>query len=201
MIAGSPIGPRLRFDRLRRYAPLPFVAVAVLLVVLILITPVLISSGQPAPGILTQAELVVDRLSYNDTMHFYVHGLSTTVRYSSIWFGITGRFNWSATGPVPWRTINWTGATWSNHSDVLLASMTSVQNPVAVNITAYYVSTSGTAWYGGVVAFYVAPSSGGYTLYGSGESSAVAVPGSTPVDNSSLPLPITLPLVSPGGPP
>ena len=195
--AGMPSRPR--FDRLSRYAPLPLVAVTVLLVILILITPVLISSGQPGPSLLTQAELVVDRLPGNTTIHFYVHGLGATVRYSSIRIGLSsGAFNWTPSKPVVWRSIDW--SIWENHSDVVSTSIESIENPIALNITAFYASSSGNAWYGGIVAFYVASSPSGDVLYGASAMSAVVVPASVPVDNSSLPYPVTLTTVAPGGP-
>jgi len=198
MTAPSVPGPR-RLERMSRYAPLPLVAVTVLLVVLILITPVLISTGQPAPGILTQAELIVDRLPNNGTMHFYVHGFGATVRYATIWIGLSEGLNWTATGHVPWKTINWT--LWQNESDVLVASVSSDQNPVAINITAFYASSGGNAWYAGVLAFYVGGSSSGEVLNSASETSGVVVPGAIAVGNSTLPLPITLATVSRGGPP
>ena len=195
-MASSP-APRRRFGRLAHYAPLPFVAVTVLLIVLILITPVLVSSGQPAPGILTQAELVVDRLPGNATMHFYVHGLGTTVRYAEIWIGVALGFNWSAVSRTPWRSLHWN--IWQNDTFVLTSSYASDDNPIALNVTAYYSSSGGSAWYGGVLAFYVTSGASGQVLNAVSETTSVAVPGSVPVDNSSLPFPITLATVSPGG--
>ena len=191
--------PPRRLERLSRYAPLPLVAVTVLLVVLILITPVLVSSGQPAPGLLTQAELVVDRLPNNDTVHFYVHGLGTTVRYATIWIALAGPFNWTGSGTVPWKSLDW--STWQNRSYVLAASLDSDRNPVAINITAYYASAGGTAWYAGVIAFYAGSGASGQVLTVASDTPGVAVPATIPVDNSSLPFPIPLATVSPGGPP
>lgn len=196
---GAPL--RSRLARARRYAPMPLVAVAVLLVVLILITPALLSSGQPAPGILTQAELVVDRLPNNATMHFYVHGLGTTVRYQEIWVGLSSDFGWDGRGSVNWTGLNWT--TWQNDSNVIETSLSTRENPVAVNVTAYYVSPGGNAWYVGVIAFFVTLTSSTPQLYlASGGSHSVAIPSSpVTVDNSSLPLPITLTLAAHGAPP
>jgi len=191
-------GPR-RLERLAAYAPLPLVAVAVLLVVLILITPVLVSTGQPAPGILTQAELVVDRLPNNPIMHFYVHGLGATVRYARIWFGLAGGFNWSGSGAVPWSRLNW--STWQNASDILAVTANATANPIAVNITAFYQSSAGSAWYAGVLAFYVSSGTSGEALNFASDTSGIVIPGSVAVGNSTLPLPITLATVSPGGPP
>lgn len=196
----SPRGRSLgRLGRVGRYAPLPLVAVAVLLVVLILITPVLISYGQPAPGIFTQADLIVDEVSGNGTMHFYVTGVGTTTRYALIWAGIAVGFNWSASGSVPWGTLNWT--IWQKPSDVVSVVLASSANPVAVNITAYYVSSGGDAVYAGILAFYVGTSPSGEVLNLASATSGVVVPSSISVDNSSLPYPIPLAKVGTGGPP
>jgi hypothetical protein len=185
--------------RIGDYAPLPLVAVAILLVVLILFTPVLVSTGQPAPGILTQAELIVDRIPGNATTHLYVHGLGTTSRYAQIWFGLAFGFAWSGSGSPAWGQLNW--SSWSNESDVISVNLESTQNPVAVNVTAYYVSPGGTAWYVGVVAFFVGSGPGptGIALYSSTETAGLGLPSApTPVDNSSLPLTILLPLTASG---
>ena len=185
--------------RIGDYAPLPLAATATLLIVLILFTPVLVSTGQPAPGIFTQAELIVDRISGNGTTHLYVHGLGTTSRYSEIWVGIASGFDWFGSGGVPWATLNWSA--WTNESEVLSLSILTAENPVAVNVTAYYTSPGGTAWYVGVLAFYVGPGPGpsGEALYSSTQTSGLGLPSApTPVDNSSLPLTILLPLTASG---
>jgi len=188
-----------RRRRIGDFAPLPLAAVATLLIVLILFVPVLISTGQPAPGIFTQAELIVDRISGNGATHLYVHGVGTTSRYTEIWVGLASDFNWSGSGGVPWAHLNWSA--WTNQSDVLSLSLMTIENPVAVNVTAYYVSPGGTAWYVGVVAFYVgpAPGSSGDDLYYASQTSGVGLPSTpTPVDNSSLPLTILLPITGSG---
>jgi len=174
-----------------RYAPTPFVGAAVLLFVLILLTPVLISSGQPAPGVLTQAELIVDRVAGSSVTHFYVRALGSTVRYAGIWVGVDENFSWSAAGSPPWSSLNWT--TWWNSSEVVSFGFALYGNPVAVNITAFYESPGGTATYIGVLAFFVGTgSSGGPDLFAASSTSGIAVPSSTSIDNSSLPLPILL---------
>lgn len=192
--AGSP--PR---GRVGDYAPLPLVAVAILLVVLILFTPVLLpTGGQPAPGIFTQAELIVDRIPGNGSTHLYVHALGTTVRYSEIWLGLAYGFDYSGSGAPSWSSLNWTS--WSNESDVLSLSVVSARNPVAVNVTAFYLSPGGCAWYVGIVAFYIGsgPSPTGVALYSATPTSGLGLPGPTPVDNASLPLTILLPLTASG---
>ena len=180
------------------YAPWPLVGVALILVVLIVLTPVLVSPGQPAPGVLTQAELIVDRVSGVNATHFYIRGLGTTVRYAGIWVGIAANFSWSGSGNPDWNALRY--STVLNQSEVLSLGFALTENPVALNISAYYVSPGGNALYVGEVAFYVGPASGapGDVLYAASALSGVAVPGSpTPVNNASLPLPILLSSVPP----
>lgn len=192
-------GGRARRRRIGDYAPLPLVAVAILLIVLILFTPLLLpSGGQPAPGVLTQAELIVDRISGNQTTHFYIHALGTTARYTEIWVGLASGFDYSTLG-TSWARLNW--STWTNESDVLSVIVSSIENPVGLNVTAYYTSPGGTAWYVGVVALYVVTGSTGPTLYFATPTPGLGLPGPTPVDNTSLPLTILLPLTPSGGPP
>ena len=181
----------MRRRRWGAYAPTPFVGAAVLLFVLILLTPVLISSGQPAPGVLTEAELIVDRVAGGSVTHFYLRALGNTIRYAGIWIGVDENFSWSASGSPPWANLTWT--TWWNDTDVISIGFASYGNPVAVNITAYYESPGGTATYIGILAFFVGTSpSGGSSLYAASSTPGVAVPSSTSIDNTSLPLPILL---------
>ncbi|MGD0249615.1 MAG: hypothetical protein ABSB97_01810 [Thermoplasmata archaeon] len=178
---------------------MPFVGATVLLVVLILLTPTLLSISSTGPGVLTQAELIVDRISGNNSSHFYVRGYGSTVRYAGIWIGVATDFAWSGSGSPPWANLTWT--TWWNDSDVVTLGFTSLANPVAVNVTAYYTSSGGTAIYVGILAFVVGPGPGGPTLYAASLTSGISVPSSTPVDNNSLPLPVLLAVGSSGSPP
>jgi len=180
----------VRRDQWGRYAPMPFVGAAVLLLVLIVLTPALISIGSPGPGVLTQAELIVDRVAGVNATHFYVRGYGSTVRYAGIWIGVATGFNWSGSGSPPWANLTW--KTWWNDTDVLSLGFVSLANPVAVNITAYYTSSGGAATYIGILAFAVGLGSAGPTLYAASSTPGVTVPSSTTVDNSSLPLPILL---------
>ena len=198
----NALAPRGRTrGRLREYAPVPLVGIVVLLVVVILVTPVLVSEGQPAPGILTQAELIVDRIPGNATFHFYVRGLGSIVRYDEIAFGTNTSPAWSGAGTPQWSSITWTR--WANDSFVLASLVSTTANPVAVNITAYYASSAGSASYRATIAFYVGPSSttGGLVLFASSPTPGLAVAASTPLDNTSLPLTILMPLTASGGPP
>jgi hypothetical protein len=175
---------------LGRYAPMPFVGAAVLLLVLIVLTPALLTIGSSGPGVLTQAELIVDRVPGGNATHFYVRGYASTVRYAQIWVGIASDFTWSGTGSPPWANLTW--KTWQNESDTLSLSFVSFANPVAVNITAYYTSSGGTAVYVGILAFSLGSGPAGPTLFAATSTSGISVPGTTSVDNSSLPLPILL---------
>jgi hypothetical protein len=179
-------------DALRPYFPTPFVAIVALLVVLIVLTPNLLSSAAPSAGSLaTEAELVVDRVVGANATHFYVHGIAD-VRYSSIVVSLAANFSWSAPPSLP----NLSFRTAVNETDVLVTLVTSSANPVAVNVTAVYVDAAGSmVSFVGVFAFDVAAGVLYETQYvplGSGSSS-------TPV--SDLPLSFLLETVPAGGSP
>lgn len=193
MSASPPMRSRRRWERLSAYAPLPLVGVAALLVVLIVFTPLLVlNTREPTPGILTQAELVVDKQVDNSTMHFYVWALGETIRYATIDVGLATSFGWAGnTTFAAWGNLTW--RQWFNGSDVLSVIASSPANPVALNITAHYVSPSGSAWYVGVLVFYVWSSSppGSESLISQSGTAGVAV--TTPLDVSSdLPVDILL---------
>lgn len=187
--------------RVGRYAPVPLVGVALLLVIMIVLTPVLLTNGKPAPGLLTQAEVVVDRTSTNSTFHFYVWALGETIRYDAIRVGLATSFNWTGTSPIAWNLLRWN--LWYNASDVLSNIVASAADPVALNISAHYTSPSGSTWYFGLLAFYVAVTSPptGESLYSASGSSGVAVPSTLAVNNNTLPVAILLADVGPGTPP
>jgi len=188
--------------RLGAFAPWPLVGVTLLLLSLIVFTPVLIANThQPGPGLLTQAELVVDKTTSNDSLHFYVWALGETIRYDEIHIGVASSFNWTGTNTLNWTTLNWTQ--WHNGTDVLSMIVAVAQNPVALNISAYYVSPSGSTWYVGIFAFYVATSSppGSQTLYGASELPGIALTSPLAVSNDTLPFFILLKDVGPGGVP
>jgi hypothetical protein len=180
-----------RTETLRRWFPTPFVAIVVLLIVLIVLTPNLVSTGAPSAGSLpTEAELIVDRASTDTVTHLYVRGIGL-VRYTSIEMAIAGNFSWSAPPALAnlsfGRTMTW--------NQTLVSSTTTPDDPFAVNVTAVYIDTSGVqADFIGTFAFEIAggvvseivyvPASGGVTT--------------TPV--SALPLGILLETVSGGSP-
>jgi hypothetical protein len=184
------------------YAPWPVVGVALLLVALVLITPVLLAnSHQPGPGILTQAELVVDKTSRNSTLHFYIWALGETIRYDDMRVGVATGFNWTGSTPIAWNALNWTD--WHNGSDLLSVIVASDANPVALNISVHYVSPSGSTWYVGLLAFYVGLTSPplGESLYSATPTSGVALTSPLAVSNDTLPVAILLADVGPGGAP
>jgi hypothetical protein len=183
-----------RRERIGRLFPAPLAAVAIFLVALIILTPVLQSNGQPAPGILTQADLVVDRVPGSNVTHFYVHGVGTTVRYSEMSIEVASGFAW--TGGYPSGPLNWTVG--ANATDSLAIVFETTYDPVAVNVTAYYTASGGSAYYVGLIVFYVAPGGGGTDLVLASGTPGLAVPSS--VAFSDLPYTIALPNVG-GGPP
>jgi hypothetical protein len=178
-----------RGDRLRAWFPTPFVAIVVLLLVLIGLTPNLLSTAAPSAGSLpTEAELVVDRALGDNVTHLYVRGLGL-VRYTSIEVAIASQFNW--TDPPTLAQISFGAPTWWNNS--LASALTTPANPFAVNVTAVFVDAAGARVdFVGAFAFDVAggvlseidylPPSAGITA--------------TPV--AQLPLPILLTTVSGG---
>lgn len=177
--------------------PVPLVGVALLLAILIVLTPILTSNGQPAAGsIFSQAELIVDAVPGNSTIHFYVRALSSTARYDEIRFSLAGGFNW--TGVYPSGALRWSD--WENASSVVSISAMTNESPVAVNVSAYYVANGGSALYLGLLALEVATPAGGSTEMLSVASDIAGISSfSTPVSN--LPLPITLVDVGSGGGP
>jgi hypothetical protein len=150
-----------RLEMFQRYFPAPLVATAVLLVLLILLTPVLAPNGPPAAGtIFTQAELIVDRVPSSNLTNFYLRALGSAVRYSeiSVWAG-TG-FPWTNGFPSP--PINWSRVV---HEDNLVAfQFNETSNPVALNITMLYAAGGSQAYYEGTFAFYVGTPVGSSTV-------------------------------------
>lgn len=181
--------------RWTNYAPWPFVGAAILLVILILLTPILVPTGHPAPGVLTEAILVVDRIPGGNTTYFYVIAYGEAIRYAGIWVGVATNFSWNS-GAVNWTGLSWTA--YHNATDTVSLAFNSSRNPVAVNVDACYVYPGGNALYGGELAFFVGPSSSGNAVYSSSPTTGVFVPAPKPVDNSSQPFYIILASVSTG---
>ena len=180
-----------------QYAPWPFVGVAVLLVILILVTPILLSTGtHPAPGVLTEAILVVDRVPGENLTFFYVLAYGEAIRYSGVRVGVADDFGWNG-GSVNWSGLRWT--TYHNVSNTVAVPFNSSSNPVAVNVSAHYLSSAGNALYVGELAFYVGQSSSGATVYSSSATPGVFAPAPTPVSNSTQPFYIILTTAKAGG--
>jgi hypothetical protein len=198
--AAAPVATRRRPPgKLGIFAPWPLVGIALILVAFIIFTPELITnSHQPGPGLLTQAELIVDKIPSNPTLHFYIWALGETIRYDEIRVGVATSFNWTGSGPMPWSQLNWTY--WDNNSDVLSMIFGSSANPVALNISVHYISPSGSTWYVGELSFYVltATPSGSQSLY-SAATSGVSVASPLAVSNDTLPVAILLANVGSGG--
>jgi hypothetical protein len=182
-------------NRLAGLFPGPLVGIALLLAILIVLTPVLTSNGQPAAGsIFSQAELIVDALPGNSTIHFYVRALSSTARYSEIRFALATDFNW--TGSYPAGPLNWTD--WQNASAVVAIESSTNESPVAVDVSALYSANGASALYVALLALEVGTPPGSMTDTLTVASGTSGIGGfSTPVSN--LPLPITLVDVGSGG--
>lgn len=171
--------------------PIPLVGTVAILLVLIVFTPILFSSGRPVPGSFeTQAELVVDQVSAGTNITFYVHAVGPTVRYASIDLGVAGGFSWA--GACPSSGLAWA---WKNATNVVTDQIATATNPVAVSVTAVYTSDGLTANYSAVLAF--------FSSSGTLASSACfgATPPSSPQPLASLPLLLLLSERSSGGPP
>ncbi len=178
--------------RLGEYAPTPLVGAVALLLILVILTPALISSGQ-TPGITTQALLVVDRYPGTNLTWFYVHAAGSSIRYANVWVAVATNVVWDGTGIPNWTALAWT--TFANESNVVDLQLSALANPVGLNVTAYYRSTSGSAIYTGLVVFWAANNSNPQTLYWTSPTSGV---GSGHQPYSGLPYPIALSLSTSG---
>jgi hypothetical protein len=178
-----------RRETIARYVPARLATLALLLVVLIVLTPVLLSNGQPVAGsILAQAELIVDHVSGSNVTNFYLRGLGTTTRYSQMSIDVATDFNWTGafpTGSLAWRT----GA---SGSDLLAVFLNASANPIALNVSALYQTPGGSALYIGEIAFELGAPAGptATNLYAASPTPGLAVSSSNPV--STLPLIIQL---------
>ncbi len=182
--------------RVGTWFPLPFVGVALLLAVLIVLTPILTANGQPAAGsIYSQAELIVDAVPGNSSIHFYVRGEGTTARYQDIRMGFAFGFNWS--GTFPSGRLNWTD--WQNATSVLSIAFAVNRTPLAVNVSALYSANGVNALYVGVLAIDVGVPAGTSTETLTVVSGTAGI-GSFAYPVANLPIPIPLSDVGSGGP-
>lgn len=169
----------------RRYFPIPLVGAASILAVLIFLTPVLIGTGVPAAGtIFTQAELIVDYPGQNATTYFYLHAIGN-VRYADLSIGIAQNPFWDNPPPIQ----QWAWGNWSNGTDLVAIGSSSLNNPVAVNVSAYYTTAKeGNAWYVAILGFEVV----GNTMFLRSYTGGVDVPHSVSITGSQLPVAILL---------
>jgi hypothetical protein len=145
------IGPPSTRRSLAPYFPLPLVGAAVLLAILIVLTPNLLSTSSPAAGsLISQPELLVDRApTGGTTTQLYLRGLGI-VRYAALdlsWAPLN-----STTVPVTPDGVRWTDAVAGNASLGVDGSTT--DGAFLVNATATFVDSSGAgATYTGTFAF------------------------------------------------
>jgi hypothetical protein len=180
MAIGVPVNrlPRSR-ESLAPYFPVPLVGSAVLLAVLILLTPNLLSSSSPTAGSLaSQAELLVDRGSSNGgNTDLYLRGIGLA-RYTSL------ELRWSplnsSNAPASLDGLHWRAVAQANGS---LGIDAVISDPAfAVNASAVYVDSSGTGVsYSALFAFSWSGDVLATTAYG-----AAAGSGTTP--QSEMPL-------------
>jgi hypothetical protein len=178
-----------RRETAARLIPAPLAALALLLVVLILLTPVLFSYGPPAAGsLVTQAELIVDQVSGSNLTTFYVRALGNTIRYADMSIEVATDFNW--TGSFPSGALDWQPG--AQGKQVLTVLMNTTANPVALNVSAFYQIPGGSALFVGEIAFYFGgpPGSSGELLSMATATPNLALSGQYPV--SGLPLGIVL---------
>lgn len=173
------------------YFPLPLVGAAVLLAVLIVLTPNLLSTGSPAAGSLeSQAELIIDRAPSENVTHLYLRGLGL-VRYANLsllWSSFNGT---SAPGsPIGLGIGGAVGGT-----DVLSVNEATGAASFVVNATAVYVDATGlSVTFTGDWAFVWSSGLLVTTPYGS-------VAGASPTAPSQLPLILLLSESATGGGP
>ncbi len=186
-----------RHSRLGRVAPLPFVAVSVILVALLLFTPVLLSTGS---GIyLAQGELIVYSVPGANWTKFLVQPRDPQqINYTSIELHVGYGFAWNGTCP---RTV----ANWSNTSDANAVALltNTTHDPVVVSSTAVYSSPDGPVVFAGEFAFHVANVSGPvptmFIVPCTAVTPGVSAPASLPV--SQLQITLFLYNYGSGGPP
>jgi hypothetical protein len=175
--------------------PIPLVGAAVMLVLLILLTPVLIEGGAGAGSLPAHADLVVDHAPNNFTTLFYVRGVGV-VRYAEIHIGL----NEDYIPNTPGGQVEW--PRWDNVTNQISLYVSTEQVSVAVNVSVFYQPNGGTAiWYYGILAvqFNIAQNTLKFTDLGGGlavPSGAVSITGS-----HLLPLPIPLAQTTSGPPP
>lgn len=118
----------------------PLVGLAVILALLIVATPTLLGVGNHtiySPE--TQPVLTLARGPSGNGSSFLVEGVSQT-SYARIDIGLDGRIAWPI---VSAANLTWTN--WTNRSDTLTSSASTLANPVAINVTVEFVDSSGAS--------------------------------------------------------
>ncbi|MCI4346003.1 MAG: hypothetical protein L3K07_04550 [Thermoplasmata archaeon] len=167
----------------------PLIGVATLLVLLLLLTPSLLSPGSPVAGSpQTQAVLVVyfGAAGNRTQAEFQVQGVEPAV-YAHISVGIARALPWP---PVDGgRALSF--GRWVNTSNEFSNSVLASPMPLAVNVTAIFTDRSGgTAYYVGLYAFNVSGSS--LVILALTPSLMGNAPTSLPLSELPFPLPLAL---------
>lgn len=187
---GVPLPPPERPTRF----PALLVGAAVLLALLIVLTPVLITGGGAGGTFITQAEVVVDHPPNSPITSFVVRGVGA-VRYTEIRFGLNDSYDGVPVGNITWNA-------WSNQSSVVALVMESNGSSLAVNVSVEYQSSGSSTsyYYYGVLSAYYDASAGTIQLHAL--SGGMTVPSSPiPVGSAELPLIVPLDYLGTGVPP
>ena len=182
MSAGAPVVPGSR----AQLFPLPLVGAAVLLAILILLTPNLLATTSPSAGsVESQLELIVNRpMDSGGGTQLYLRGIGI-VEYRNVTLA------WSMlTGPAP---DSLGGLTWNvslgGTGPTLVLEVDGLPDEFAVNATALFVDTAGTGvTYSGQYVFSWSSGSLMTTAYGPAS-------GSGPVAFDQMPLILLPPAV------
>lgn len=171
----------------------PLIGIVALLVLLVLLTPSLLSPGAPVAGSpATQAVLVVYREAKPTPMlQLIVQGASPS-EYTNLSIGISRPFSWPpANGGQGLQFFRW-----ANASEAVFVTALDAPLPVAVNVSASYSDPNGnTAYYTGLYAFNVTGNA--LVILTLSPSLAGQAPSSLPL--ADLPQPLPLALVLTGG--
>ncbi|HEV2448885.1 MAG TPA: hypothetical protein VGU43_00540 [Thermoplasmata archaeon] len=173
----------------------PLLGVVALLVLLLLLTPSLLSPGAPVAGSpATQAVLVVYREARPTPMlQLIVQGASPS-EYTNLSIGISRPFAWPpANGGHDLQFFRW-----ANASAAVFVTALDAPLPVAVNVSAIYSDPNGnTAYYTGLYAFNVTGNA--LVILTLSPSLAGQAPTSLPLADLPQPLPLALVLMGGAG--